>query len=179
MILLKPEAVGAVLMVPITIARKLCGWFARTHCGKRVASRWIGHHAMALVGFTKRSSKVVIQLIKRESEQISRIAKQGSKRTARAAKHLVRRPSFKHNATSEPEGSDSGAVTNGTCVRPMLDQSDAAKMIQALWRHRNSRVQAAHHNIAILRRNLLLFVSTAKHLGREDFLLIFSYAVYR
>jgi hypothetical protein len=178
MVLLKPEAVGAVLVVPITIVRKLYGWFACTHCGKRIASRWNGR-AVALLGFTERSSKVVIQLVQRESEQIKRFAKRGSQRTARAAKSLVHRSSFKHNATSEPEGSDSGAVINGMCARPMLDQSDAAKMIQALWRHRNSRVQAAHRNIAILRRKLLLFVSTAKHLGREDFLLLFSYAVYR
>jgi hypothetical protein len=39
-------------------------------------------------------------------------------------------------------------------------------------------VLAADRNIAILRRNLLSFVSSAKQLGREDFLLLFSYSVY-
>ena len=53
---------------------------------------------------------------------------------------------------------------------------EAARILQKLWRNRN--VKAAHRNIETLKRNLRAHMRTAKHLKREDFLLLFSYAVY-
>jgi hypothetical protein len=63
-------------------------------------------------------------------------------------------------------------------IHSQLNRTDAAMVLQRVWRHRKPEVLAAHRNIAILRRNLLSFVSTAKNLGRDDFLLLFSYSVY-
>jgi hypothetical protein len=58
----------------------------------------------------------------------------------------------------------------------VLNQAEAANLIQAYWG--STRVRAARRNIDVLRRSLLSSLSTAKHLGTEDFFLLFSYAVY-
>jgi hypothetical protein len=86
---------------------------------------------------------------------------------------LKRRPSYRFSKHTSEEA---GILAVSSHVA--FDRASAALVVQRLWRHRNPRVLAAHHNITVLKRQLLSFVSTAKHLGREDFLLLFSFAVY-
>ena len=50
------------------------------------------------------------------------------------------------------------SATNG----PIIDADRAAKMLQAMWRHRNPRVRAAHRNMAILKRNVRVYLNKAK-----------------
>jgi hypothetical protein len=78
----------------------------------------------------------------------------------------------------DPEEDRDNALAPSVGSHTKLDRASAATVLQTLWRHRTPRVLAAQRSILILRRNLLSFVSTAKNLGREDFLLLFSYAVY-
>jgi hypothetical protein len=85
--------------------------------------------------------------------------------TRQASKHLFSRPVKDHS-------------TLGTTKNAIPEHTRAASVVQTLWRNRSPRTRTAWRNIAILRGNLLHLVTRAKHLGREDFLLLFSYAVY-
>jgi hypothetical protein len=67
---------------------------------------------------------------------------------------------------------DHGIPTKDTS-KPGSKWLSAVKRLSA-----DRRLRAVNHNIETLRSNLVQYVKRNKALGREDFLLIFSYAVY-
>ena len=156
MLVLKPEVILAVLMVPWRcVTRSAYGdWLTNLPCAQWTMSLFSN------AAGSQRQSKVVVQLLRRGTKKI----------TKQLSSRLLSKQLSKHTMKEE----DPPAVGSHT----KMDRASAAMVVQRLWRHRNPRVLAAHRSILILRRNLLSFVSTAKHLGREDFLLLFSYAVY-
>jgi hypothetical protein len=183
MLLLKPEAIVAVVMVPVGVARACSDWFGRTLFGQRLAS-W--SCVQQVIRLKQRSTKVVVQRANREFKQMIRLARKGNK------VFLVQAQALSKNTLGAVSGAASGASkgadgqhqrerntsTAAVNIRSRLNRTDAAIVLQRLWRHRKPAVIAAIRNITILRRELLSFVSTAKNLSRDDFLLLFSYAVY-
>ena len=131
--------------------------------------------AMLPVALTRRLYKRLTWSAGRAEADGSRLEKRISKVTVSTAtkdlNHRHRIPQGRRWRSSSTSVADSERSD-------MLDQAVAAKLIQAYWEQGSPRVRTAHRNIAILRRSILSFLSTAKHLGREDFFLLFSYAVY-
>jgi hypothetical protein len=164
MLVLKPEVVLAVLIAPWRcVTRSACGdWLTKLPC-----AQW----AMSLfsnAAGSQRQSKVVVQLLSRKMKEISSLG------SSRLSEQLLKQTM---NGEDPKENRDS-ALAPAVDSRAKLDRASAAMVLQRLWRHRKPRVLAAQRSITVLRRNVLSFVSNAKHLGREDFLLLFSYAVY-
>jgi hypothetical protein len=108
------------------------------------------------VRLERHASRIIMQGVTKESKEVRRVSKR-----------LLRRS---HKSATKDD--------DRTVAHAHLDRAAAAIVLQRLWRHHNPAVLAAHHNIATLRQSLLSFVGTAKHLGREDFFFLFSYAVY-
>jgi len=164
MLLLKPEVVLAVVIAPVTLTKACCGWVGRTLCGKKLIGHWCVQRMRTMFGsavrLEQRSAKVVVQLARQESKQMTKLGRKMSTR-------LKRRPSYRFSKHTSEEA---GILAVSSHVA--FDRASAALVVQRLWRHRNPRVLAAHHNITVLKRQLLSFVSTAKHLRREDFLLV-------
>jgi hypothetical protein len=129
--------------------------------------------AMLPVALTRRLFKRPIWPAGRAEADGSRLEKRISKVTvATATKDL----NHQHRIPQGRRWGSSSASVAGAQRSAVLNQAEAANLIQAYWG--STRVRAARRNIAVLRRNILSFLSTAKHLGTEDFFLLFSYAVY-
>jgi hypothetical protein len=147
MLLLKPEAVVAAVMAPVALARACGDWLGTSLFGKWLARRSCVQRIVTLFStatkLEQRSTKVVILAAHRGSRQMSRLANRGSR-------------VFSHRERGTP----SAAVD----IHIQMDRTDAAIVVQRLWQHRKPGVLAANRNIAVLRRNLLSFVSTAKDL---------------
>jgi hypothetical protein len=164
MLVLKPEVILAVLMIPWRCVTKsaYCDWLKNLPCAQWTMSLFSN------AAGSQRQSKVVVQLLRRETKKI----------TSRGSRLLSKQLSKHTMKEEDPEEDRDNAFALAVGSHTKMDRASAAMVLQTLWRHRKPRVLAAHRSILILRRNLLSFVSTAKHLGREDFLLLFSYAVY-
>ena len=145
MLLLKPALVTAPLVLIWVFLKYVC----RTLCGTWLLDhpflRPVKEFSQRATQLNRRSSRVVVQLAKRESRRISR-----------AAGHVMAKAKgrkSKHGQHETPSATDSG---------PIIDADRAAKMLQAVWRHRNPRVRAAHRNMAILKRNVRVYLNKAK-----------------
>ena len=164
MILIKPEQLGILLPLmraPVKLVLA-CGAWSRQKLGLSVGNCAKPEFMVAMFtsarGLGQHMSKVIVR---------------GAKQQVKSTSELLR---MIPSAPSHPKANPTKTGTPPS--HATLDRTAAAIVLQRLWRHRNPAVLAAHRNIATLRQNLLSFVGTAKHLGREDILLLFSYAVY-
>jgi hypothetical protein len=143
MLLLKPTLV----LVPLKIIRAFLRYIGRTKCGA-----WL--LGCSFLRPVKALSHGAAQLKQRSSRVVVKLAKQGSRHISQAAGHLAKRRSAKQGPRETPS-----TITRGAII---VDEDGAATMLQTVWRHRNPRVRAAHRNIAILKRNVLLYLGTSK-----------------
>jgi hypothetical protein len=143
MLLLKPTLV----VVPLQIIQAFLEYIGRTKCGT-----WL--LGCSFLRPVKALSHGAAQLKQRSSRVVVKLAKQGSRHISRAARHLAKRRGAKQGHHETPS-----AITRGATI---VDEDGAATILQTVWRHRNPRVRAAHRNIAILKRNVLSYLDTAK-----------------
>jgi hypothetical protein len=99
------------------------------------------------------------------------IVEEVSKSVRSMATRLKKRTPQRRSIVPTNNDADHGNPTKDTSKWEL-----AAKLVQSGWRDR--RLRAVNHNVDTLRSNLLEYVNRKKALGSEDFLLIFSYAVY-
>ena len=162
MILIKPHELGIILPLlraPTKLIRACGAW-----CGRKLN--------LPAGDCAQRMSAAVFSSAARLERRASKVIVRGAtKRMKTASKPLHKKPPGPSHPKANPTKDNSPSHAT-------LDRAAAAVVLQRLWRHRNPAVLAAHHNIATLRRNLLPYTRRGKRLSNEDFLLLFSYAVY-